>query len=295
MIPRSQLGVLCPSLLHLTWKSKLQRTLQVISETARNRNRGKNGATSEMARSKLHVSAELLMSGGGGTWWNMVEHGGTWWNQGLGASQKMSEAMQVLDVSLTSLNDFEWFWMCIYVHLTSFNLCHRSTLHAGTISSSFQAAERTRHGIPEDWLLIAQWDNPHPEVRWQRKTNRLRSNAQAMRKPCASYSQVLSKSCLLQTTSPFLAQQPRPTSWRFMKCLPLYHFINILYPFIWLWSHALSQEAMAVSACLARCSWTASLESRHCRRLRLLWMNYSWKYTQPDRNVTSNHVKSNAS
>jgi len=107
MIPRSQLGVLCPSLLHLTWKSKLQRTLQVISETARNRNRGKNGATSEMARSKLHVSAELLMSGGGGTWWNMVEHGGTWWNQGLGASQKMSEAMQVLDVSLTSLNDFE--------------------------------------------------------------------------------------------------------------------------------------------------------------------------------------------
>ena len=72
MIPRSQLGVLCPSLLHLTWKSKLQRALQVISETARNRN-GKNGATSEMARSKLHVSAELLMSGGGGTWWNMVE------------------------------------------------------------------------------------------------------------------------------------------------------------------------------------------------------------------------------
>jgi len=230
MIPRSQLGVLCPSLLHLTWKSKLQRTLQVISETAETATAGRTVQRQKWLGQNCTCQLNCC-------------HGGTWWNQGLGASQKMSEAMQVLDVSLTSLNDFEWFWMCIYVHLTSFNLCHRSTLHAGTISSSFQAAERRRHGIPEDWLLIAQWDNPHPEVRWQRKTNRLRSNAQAMRKPCAShaqamrkpcasYSQVLSKSCLLQTTSPFLAQQTRPTSWRFMKCLPLYHFISFYKYFI---------------------------------------------------------------
>ena len=239
-----------------------------------------------MARSKLHVSAELL------SWWNMVEP----------RLRCKSEDVRSNASFGCLFNQLEWFWMCIYVHLTSFNLCHRSTLHAGTISSSFQAAERRRHGIPEDWLLIAQWDNPHPEVRWQRKTNRLRSNAQAMRKPCASHAQAIRKcspkAACCKPPHPSLPNKPgqlHEDSWSVSLYIILYHFINILYPFLWLWSHALSQEAMAVSACLARCSWTASLESRpNCRRLRLLHVNelqLEVHPTPPKCNIKSCQIK----
>ena len=145
MIPRSQLGVLCPSLLHLTWKSKLQRTLQVISETAetaiagrtvqRQKGLGQNGTCQLNCWCQEGVEHggtwwNMVEHGGtwwnmvehGGTWWNMVEHGGTWWNMVEPRLRCKSEDVRSNASFGCLFNQLEWFWMILNVHLRAFNI-----------------------------------------------------------------------------------------------------------------------------------------------------------------------------